>query len=132
MSVNKVCLLGNVGRDPEIRYMPNGSPVTNLSLATTDRYKDKQSGEMKEVTEWHRIVFFDALAETAGKNLKKGSQVFVWGKLRTRKWQDANGVDKFATEVIAETMQMLGAKPTVATLSQATPIAPALEDDNPF
>ena len=110
-SVNKVIILGNVGRDPETRYMPSGDAVTNISVATSDRYKDKQSGEMKEATEWHRVAFFRKLAEIAGQYLKKGSQVYVEGRLRTRKWTDASGQEKYSTEIVAETMQMLGGKP---------------------
>ena len=93
-SVNKVIIVGNVGRDPETRYMPSGDAVTNISVATSDRYKDKQSGEMKETTEWHRVAFFGKLAEIAGQYLKKGSQVYVEGRLRTRKWTDASGQGK--------------------------------------
>ena len=111
-SVNKVIIVGNIGRDPETRVFADGNPVTNISVATTDRYKDKTSGELKESTEWHRIAFFGKLAEIAGQYLKKGSQVYVEGKLRTRKWTDANGIEKYSTEVIAESMQMLGGKPS--------------------
>ena len=93
-SVNKVIIVGNVGRDPETRYMPSGDAVTNISVATSDRYKDKQTGEMKETTEWHRVAFFGKLAEIAGQYLKKGSQVYVEGRLRTRKWTDASGQEK--------------------------------------
>ncbi|WP_114639252.1 single-stranded DNA-binding protein [Polynucleobacter necessarius] len=110
-SVNKVIIVGNVGRDPETRYMPSGDAVTNISVATSDRYKDKQTGEMKETTEWHRVAFFGKLAEIAGQYLKKGSQVYVEGRLRTRKWTDASGQEKYSTEIVAETMQMLGGKP---------------------
>jgi single-strand DNA-binding protein len=110
-SVNKVIIVGNVGRDPETRYMPSGDAVTNISVATSDRYKDKQTGEMKETTEWHRIAFFGKLAELAGQYLKKGSQVYVEGRLRTRKWTDASGQEKYSTEIVSETMQMLGGKP---------------------
>ena len=109
-SVNKVIIVGNLGRDPETRYMPSGDAVTNITVATTDRYKDKQSGEMKEATEWHRISFFGKLAEIAGQYLKKGSQVYVEGSLRTRKYTDKDGVEKFATEIRADTMQMLGSR----------------------
>ena len=109
-SVNKVIIVGNIGRDPETRVFADGNPVTNISVATTDRYKDKTSGELKESTEWHRIAFFGKLAEIAGQYLKKGSQIYVEGKLRTRKWTDANGIEKYSTEVIAESMQMLGGK----------------------
>ena len=110
-SVNKVIIVGNVGRDPETRYMPSGDAVTNISVATFDRYKDKQTGEMKETTEWHRVAFFGKLAEIAGQYLKKGSQVYVEGRLRTRKWTDASGQEKYSTEIVSETMQMLGGKP---------------------
>ena len=110
-SVNKDIIVGNVGRDPETRFMPSGDAVTNISVATSDRYKDKQSGEMKETTEWHRVAFFGKLAEIAGQYLKKGSQVYVEGRLRTRKWTDASGQEKYSTEIVAETMQMLGGKP---------------------
>lgn len=113
-SLNKVQLIGHVGRDPETRYMPSGDAVTNLSLATTDKYKDKQSGEQKEATEWHRIAFFGKLAEIAGQYLKKGSQCYIEGKLRTRKFTDANGIEKYSTEIVAETMKMLGGKPSEA------------------
>ena len=113
-SVNKVIIVGNIGRDPETRVFADGNPVTNISVATTDRYKDKTSGELKESTEWHRIAFFGKLAEIAGQYLKKGSQVYVEGKLRTRKWTDANGIEKYSTEVIAESMQMPGGKPSEA------------------
>jgi single-strand DNA-binding protein len=109
-SVNKVIIVGNLGRDPETRYMPSGDAVTNITVATTDRYKDKQSGEMKEATEWHRISFFGKLAEIAGQYLKKGSQVYVEGSLRTRKYTDKDGVEKYATEIRADTMQMLGSR----------------------
>ena len=109
-SVNKVIIVCNLGRDPETRYMPSGDAVTNINVATTDRYKDKQSGEMREATEWHRISFFGKLAEIAGQYLKKGSQVYVEGSLRTRKYTDKDGVEKYATEIRAETMQMLGGR----------------------
>lgn len=109
-SVNKVILVGNLGRDPETRYMPNGEAVTNVTIATTDSWKDKQSGEKKEATEWHRVVFYRRLAEVAGQYLKKGSQVYIEGSLKTRKWQDKDGVEKYTTEIIADTMQMLGGR----------------------
>ena len=109
-SVNKVIIVGNLGRDPETRYMPSGDAVTNITVATTDRYKDKQSGETKEATEWHRISFFGKLAEIADQYLKKGSQVYVEGSLRTRKYTDKDGVEKYATEIRADTMQMLGSR----------------------
>ena len=109
-SVNKVILVGNLGRDPETRYSPDGSAITNVSIATTDKWKDKTSGEMKEATEWHRVVFFNRLAEIAGEYLKKGKQVYVEGHLRTRKWTDKEGVEKYTTEVIASEMKMLGSR----------------------
>ncbi len=109
-SVNKVILVGNLGQDPEVKYMPSGGAVTNISIATTDSWKDKASGEKKENTEWHRVVFFNRLAEIVGEYLRKGSQVYIEGNLRTRKWQDQNGVDKYTTEIVAREMQMLGSK----------------------
>jgi single-strand DNA-binding protein len=108
-SVNKVILIGNLGRDPETRYMPDGGAITNISIATTDKWKDK-AGEMQEKTEWHRVAFFGKLAEIAGEYLKKGSQVYVEGRLQTRKWQDKEGQDKYTTEVVANVMQMLGSR----------------------
>jgi single-strand DNA-binding protein len=108
-SVNKVILIGNLGRDPETRYMPDGGAITNISVATTDVWKDKQ-GEKQEKTEWHRVAFFGKLAEIAGEYLKKGSQVYVEGRLQTRKWQDKEGVDKYSTEIVADRMQMLGSR----------------------
>ncbi len=109
-SVNKVIIVGNLGRDPETRYLPSGDAVSNINVATTDRYKDKATGEMKEATEWHRISFFGKLAEIAGQYLKKGSQVYVEGSLRTRKYTDKDGIEKFATEIRGESMQMLGSR----------------------
>jgi single-strand DNA-binding protein len=109
-SVNKVILVGNLGADPETRYLPSGEAVTNIRIATTDRWKDKASGEMKEATEWHRIAFFGRLAEIAGEYLKKGSQVYVEGSLRTRKWQDKEGQDRYSTEIRGDVMQMLGSR----------------------
>ena len=108
-SVNKVILIGNLGRDPETRYMPDGGAITNISIATTDTWKDK-AGEKQEKTEWHRVAFFGKLAEIAGEYLKKGSQVYVEGRLQTRKWQDKEGVDKYTTEIVADRMQMLGSR----------------------
>jgi single-strand DNA-binding protein len=108
-SVNKVILVGNLGRDPETRYMPDGAAITNFSIATTEQWKDK-SGEKQEKTEWHRISTFQRLAEIAGEYLKKGSQVYIEGRLQTRKWTDKDGVEKFTTEVIADRMQMLGSR----------------------
>ncbi|HOW48809.1 MAG TPA: single-stranded DNA-binding protein [Rubrivivax sp.] len=109
-SVNKVILIGNLGRDPEVRYKPNGSAVCNISLATTRNWKDKNSGEKMEETEWHRVVFFDRLAEIAGEYLKKGRPVYVEGRLKTRKWTDKDGVEKYTTEVMADQMQLLGGR----------------------
>ena len=109
-SVNKVILVGNLGRDPETRYMPDGAAITNASLATSYTWTDKASGEKKEETEWHRIVFRARLAEIAGEYLKKGSQIYVEGRLRTRKWQDKEGHDRYTTEIVADTMQMLGSR----------------------
>ena len=109
--VNKVILVGNVGQDPETRYMPNGKAVTNLRVATSESWKDKQTGEQREQTEWHTIVMYDRLAEIAAEYLKKGSQVYIEGKLRTRKWQDKEGRDRYTTEINANEMQMLGGRP---------------------
>ena len=110
-SVNKVIIVGNLGRDPETRYLPSGEAVTNISVATTDTWKDKTSGEKKEATEWHRVAFFGKLAEISGEYLKKGSQVYVEGRLRTRKYQDKEtGKDRYSTEIIGDRMQMLGSR----------------------
>jgi single-strand DNA-binding protein len=151
-SVNKVILVGNLGRDPETKYMPDGAAITNVSIATSYQRTDKASGQKTEETEWHRVVFFSRLAEIAGEYLKKGSQVYVEGRLRTRKWQDKEGQDRYSTEIVAETMQMLGSRsgsgepreprgePAAARASDAKPVAakkPAgkfddMEDDIPF
>lgn len=139
-SVNKVIVIGNVGKDPEARALPSGDAVSNLSLATTDKYKDKSTGEIKENTEWHRIAFFGKLAEIVNQYAKKGSQIYVEGRLRTRKWTDANGVEKYSTEIIGETMQMLGGKPNGSAESatrhpqNAAPKTDlgAMDDDIPF
>jgi len=109
-SVNKVILVGNLGRDPETRYAPSGDAICNVTIATTDTWKDKSSGERKEQTEWHRVVFFGRLAEIAGQYLKKGSQVYVEGNLRTRKWTDNNGQERYTTEIRADEMKMLGSR----------------------
>jgi len=109
-SVNKVILVGNLGRDPETRYSPDGAAITNVSVATTSQWKDKNTGEKREETEWHRVAFFGRLAEIAGEYLKKGSQVYVEGRLRTRKWQDKDGQDRYTTEIVADAMQMLGSR----------------------
>jgi single-strand DNA-binding protein len=109
-SVNKVIIVGNLGRDPEIRYMPSGDAIANIAVATSYKSKDKNTGEQKELTEWHRISFFGRLAEIVGQYLKKGSSVYVEGRLQTRKYTDKDGVEKYATDIIAETMQMLGGR----------------------
>ena len=108
--VNKVILIGNLGKDPETRSLPSGEAVANITLATSESWKDKQTGEQKEKTEWHKVVFFKRLAEIVGQYLKKGSQVYIEGALRTRKWQDKEGKDHYSTEVVASEMQMLGGK----------------------
>jgi len=108
--INKVIIVGNVGGDPETRAMPSGSTVTNLTIATNESWKDKQTGEQKERTEWHRVAMFNRLAEIAAEYLRKGSQVYIEGKLRTRKWQDKSGNDRYTTEIIADEMQMLGGR----------------------
>ncbi len=108
--INKVILVGNLGGDPETRYMPSGSAVTNLTVATNESWKDKQTGEQKDRTEWHKVAMFNRLAEIAAEYLRKGSQVYIEGKLRTRKWQDKNGQDRWTTEIIADEMQMLGGR----------------------
>ncbi|TCK42481.1 single-strand binding protein [Paraburkholderia sp. BL8N3] len=109
-SVNKVILVGNLGADPETRYLPSGDAVANIRLATTDRYKDKSSGEMKELTEWHRVSFFGRLAEIVNEYLKKGSSVYIEGRIRTRKWTDQAGQERYSTEIVADQMQMLGGR----------------------
>ncbi|RQS66328.1 single-stranded DNA-binding protein [Burkholderia sp. Bp8963] len=109
-SVNKVILVGNLGADPEVRYLPSGDAVANIRLATTDRYKDKASGEFKEMTEWHRVAFFGRLAEIVSEYLKKGSSVYIEGRIRTRKWQGQDGQDRYSTEIVADQMQMLGGR----------------------
>lgn len=108
--INKAIIVGTLGRDPETRYTGSGAAVTNISVATSESWRDKQSGEQKEVTEWHRIVFFGKLAEIAGEFLKKGQQVYVEGQIKTRKWQDQGGQDRYTTEIVASEMQMLGKK----------------------
>ena len=109
-SVNKVILIGNLGKDPELKFLPSGQPVANFSIATSEKWKDKSTGETKEQTEWHNIIMFGKLAEIAGQYLKKGSSVFVEGRLQTRKWQDKNGQDRYTTEIIANEMKMLGGR----------------------
>ena len=120
-SVNKVILIGNLGKDPETRYTPDGAAITNITLATTDTWKDKATGEKKEATEWHRVAFFGRLAEIAGQYLKKGRPVYIEGRIRTRKWQDKEGVDRYTTEIIADEMKMLGSREGMG--------APGPEDD---
>ncbi len=110
MSVNKVILVGNLGQDPEIKYTSNNDAICTLSIATSETRKDKQTGEKKQTTEWHRVVFFGDLAEIAGKWLKKGSTVYIEGKLRTRKWQDQQGNDRYTTEILSDTLRMIGGK----------------------
>ena len=127
--VNKVILVGNLGQDPEVRYMPNGGAVANITLATSESWRDKATGEQKEKTEWHRVVLFGKLAEVAGEYLKKGSQIYIEGKLNTRKWTDQAGVEKYTTEIhvnVGGTMQMLGGKaeggkPTQSSGQQSRP-----------
>jgi single-strand DNA-binding protein len=123
--INKVILVGNLGADPDTRYMPSGDAVTNISLATTEAWKDKSSGDQQERTEWHRVVFFGRLAEIAAEYLRKGSQVYVEGQLRTRKWADKQGQDRWSTEIVAREMQMLGGR------AGAAATAPAMTDRTP-
>ncbi len=124
-SVNKVIIVGNLGRDPEMRTFPSGDQVANVTIATTDKWKDKQTGEMKEATEWHRVTFNGRLAEIAGQYLRKGSQVYVEGSLRTRKWTDQSGVEKYSTEIRADQMQMLGGVPKSIENESRAASAPA-------
>jgi single-strand DNA-binding protein len=123
--INKVILVGNLGKDPETRYMPSGSAVTNLTLATSEAWKDKQSGEQQERTEWHKVAMFGRLAEIAAEYLRKGSQVYIEGKLRTRKWQDKEGKDRWTTEIVADEMQMLGGKGGGASAGAGAPAGAA-------
>lgn len=118
-SVNKVIIVGNLGRDPEMRYMPNGDAVCNIAVATTETWKDKSSGEKKEATEWHRCTMYRKLGEIAGQYLKKGSSVYLEGKLQTRKWTDKEGTERYTTEIIADSMQMLGSGPQSGGKPQA-------------
>lgn len=124
-SLNKVQIIGNLGRDPEVRYTPNGAAVCNVSLATTRNWKDKNSGDRVEETEWHRVVFYDRLAEIAGEYLKKGSPCYVEGRLKTRKWQDKDGKDNYTTEIVAEQMQLLGGRDEGKASAPAPRQAPA-------
>lgn len=132
--VNKVILIGNVGGDPETRYLPNGNAVTNLTLATSESWKDKQTGEPQERTEWHRIVFFGKLAEIAGEYVRKGSQIYVEGQLRTRKWQDQSGQDRYTTEIVVDMngqMQLLGSKNQSQDGAQPRNQQPAQQNRHP-
>ena len=140
--INKVILVGNLGADPAVKYMPSGSAVVNISLATTDSWKDKNTGEKQDRTEWHRVVLFNRLAEVVGEYLKKGSQVYVEGRLQTRKWQDKQGVDRYTTEIVASEMQMLGGRSDDSAYSQPQQQVqstgsnhapdPEFDDDVPF
>lgn len=120
-SLNKVTLIGNLGADPETRYTTSGDAVTNIRLATTDTWKDKASGEQKEATEWHRVVFYRRMAEIAGEYLKKGSQVYIEGRIKTRKWQDKDGQERYATEIEATEMKMLGKRDSAGASDRADP-----------
>ena len=148
--INKAIIVGNLGRDPEVRYTANGSAVANITVATTESWKDKQSGERQEKTEWHRVVFFGRLAEVAGEYLKKGAQVYIEGRLQTRKWEDKSGQERYTTEIVANEMQMLGSRgdgttgtsnddysgearsATDSSGSGASGSDPDLDDDIPF
>lgn len=145
--VNKAIIVGNLGQDPDVRYAPSGSAITNISVATTDSWKDKNTGEKQEKTEWHRVVFFNRLAEIAGEYLRKGSQVYIEGKIQTRKWEDKEGKDRYTTEIVANEMQMLGGREGGGGFSQAAPggssapakkqaaaepVADDFDDDIPF
>ena len=148
--VNKVILIGNLGQDPEVKYMPNGNAVANVTIATSESWKDKNTGEQVDKTEWHRVVFFRRLAEIVGEYLKKGSKIYIEGKLQTRKWQDKNGKDNWTTEIIANEMQMLdsrgggssdfnqgqgqgqGSSAPQSAPAQAAPANNDFDDDIPF
>ncbi len=143
--INKVILVGNLGNDPDVRYTASGAAVSNISLATSESWKDRESGEQQEKTEWHRVVFFGKLAEIVAEYLKKGSQVYVEGRLQTRKWQDKDGNDRYTTEIVANEMQMLGSRASSGSYEKAPNAAPAevtpkaakveenfVDDDIPF
>lgn len=140
--INKVILVGRLGKDPETKYMPSGDAVTSFSIATSENWKDKQTGEKREKTEWHNIVAFRRLGEICGEYLRKGSQVYIEGKLQTRKWQDKNGNDRYTTEIVANDMQMLGSRPGGDSFAPAQSSAPrkaepamveeGFDDDIPF
>jgi single-strand DNA-binding protein len=127
--INKVILIGNLGSDPEVRYMPNGNAVTTVSIATSESWKDKQTGESQEKTEWHRTVFFSRLAEIAGEYLRKGSKVYVEGRLQTRKWQDQSGQERYTTEIIVSDMQMLDGRGSSAQQTDTSSMPPAQHDN---
>ena len=129
--INKAILIGNLGADPEVRYMPNGNAVTTISLATSEQWKDRETGSLQERTEWHRVVFFNRLAEIAGEFLKKGSKVYVEGSIRTRKWQDKNGQDKYSTEIIGNEMQMLDSRGSSANSEHTPPTHEEAPKNNP-
>jgi len=148
-SVNKVILIGNCGRDPEMRYAPSGDAIANVSIATSERYKDRTSGETREQTEWHRVVFFGKLAEIVGEYVRKGMPLYVEGKIRTRKWTDQSGQERYTTEIVADAMKMLGTRAGAQAepfgrnevpMEAAAPAAPRprpvvaadLDDDIPF
>lgn len=140
--INKVIIVGNIGQDPEVRYMPSGGAVANVSVATSESWKDKQSGEQVDRTEWHRVVFFNRLGEIAGEYLKRGAKVYIEGSLRTRKWQDKDGQDRYTTEIVANEMQMLDRKNdefmyndqdrSKNTASEVTEAPAVSDDDIPF
>jgi len=139
--INKVILIGHLGADPETRYMPSGSAVTNLRLATSESWRDKETGEQQERTEWHNVAMFGRLAEIAAEYLRKGSQVYIEGRLRTRKWQDRDGHDRYTTEIVANEMQMLGGRPGAGAPARSQPAqsgsappppAEDFDDDIPF
>ena len=140
--INKAIVVGNLGRDPEVRYSANGNAIANVTIATTDSWKDRQSGERQEKTEWHRVVFFGRLAEIAGEYLKKGSQVYIEGRLQTRKWEDRDGNERYTTEIVAADMQMLGGRgggdtqggsaPDFGETSSGSSSSGDFDDDIPF
>ncbi|MGH8480179.1 MAG: single-stranded DNA-binding protein [Gammaproteobacteria bacterium] len=129
--INKVILVGNLGAEPEVRYMPSGQAVANVGLATSDSWRDKETGENQERTEWHRVVFFGKLAEIVKEYLHKGSQVYVEGRIRTRKWQDRDGHDRYTTEIVANDMQMLGGRGGAAPMERETPPAGEAQSASP-
>ena len=134
--INKVFLIGNLGADPEVRHLPSGGSVTNVRLATSESWKDKKTGEQKEKTEWHRVVFFNRLAEVAADYLRKGSKLYVEGQIRTQKWQDKDGKDRYTTEIVAREMEMLGGEAKGESrppaFSQSAPQQDGFDDDIPF